>query len=198
MTPPPFTLASKSAARTALLAGAGVPFQAAGADVDEEALKTGLLADGCDPRQIAEALAQEKAVKVSSQTAGLVLGADQTLDLDGVLYDKAQGLDAAREKLKSLRGKTHRLHSALVIARDGAPIWRETATASLTMRAFSDEWLEIYLAANPQILSCVGCYQLEGQGVQLFDRIEGDYFTILGLPITGLLAFLRGYGVVGT
>lgn len=188
-------LASKSAARRAVLAGAGVAHEAVVAGVDEEAVKAGLLAEGADPRSIADALAELKAVRVSRTRPGLVIGADQTLDLDGRLYDKAETVVEARDRLVVLRGNTHKLHSAVVVARDGAPIWREVVTASLTMRDFSDDFLDAYLAEEgPAALGSVGCYRLEGPGVQLFSRMEGDYFAILGLPLMGLLDLLRRHG----
>lgn len=191
------TLASQSAARAQLLGNAGAPFQTASAGVDEDALKASLLAEGLGPRDIADALAQAKAVKVSRKRSGLVIGADQTLDLDGVLYDKARTVAEARERLQTLRGKTHKLHSAVVVAQDGVPIWRDTSTASLRMRPFTDEFLENYLRQQGSaVLSSVGCYMLEGEGVQLFDKIDGDYFTILGLPMMGLLDLLRRYAVL--
>ena len=195
--PEPIILASKSAARTAVLKGAGVAFETAVAGVDEEAVKTGLLADGASPRDIADALAELKAVKISRNRPGLVIGADQTLEFEGGLYDKAETLEAARARLKLLRGKPHRLHSAVVVARDGAPIWRELDTATLTMRAFSDDFLETYLETEGEAaLGSVGCYRLEGPGAQLFSKIEGDYFAILGLPLLGLLDLLRRHGAV--
>lgn len=191
------TLASQSAARAQLLGNAGAPFQTASAGVDEDALKASLLAEGVGPRDIADALAEAKAVKVSTKRSGLVIGADQTLDLDGVLYDKARTVAEARERLQTLRGKTHKLHSAVVVAQDGAPIWRDISTATLRMRPFTDEFLETYLRQQGSVvLASVGCYMLEGEGVQLFDRIDGDYFTILGLPMMGLLDLLRRYGVL--
>lgn len=188
-------LASKSAARRAVLDGAGVPYEARVAGVDEDAVKTSLLAEGAGPRDIADALAELKAIRVSAGRPDFVIGSDQTLDLDGALYDKAESLDAARERLKLLRGRTHKLHSAVVVAKEGAPIWREVVTCSLTMRDFSDAFLEDYLATEgPHALGSVGCYRLEGPGAQLFSRIEGDYFAILGLPLMGLLDLLRRHG----
>lgn len=190
-------LASKSAARRAILTGAGVAHEAAVAGVDEDAVKVEMLAKGAGPREIAEALAEIKAVRVSHGRPGLVIGADQTLDLAGALYDKAETVAAARERLQILRGKPHQLHSAVVVARDGAPIWREVATATLTMRDFSDAFLDQYLATEgEQALGSVGCYRLEGPGAQLFSKIEGDYFTILGLPLMGLLDLLRAHGEI--
>ena len=190
-------LASKSATRRAVLDGAGVPFEAVGSGVDEDAAKAGLLARRATPRQVAEALAEDKALAVSVGRPELVLGADQTLEFQGRLYDKAETVEAARERLKLLRGKPHQLHSAVVVAQGGAAVWRETRSATLTMRDFSDGFLEDYLAAEgPAALGSVGCYRLEGLGVQLFSKVEGDYFTILGLPLMGLLDLLRRRGVV--
>ena len=187
------TLASQSPARAQLLASAGVPFTTMVAGVDEDALKAGLLAEGVSPRDIADA----KAVRVSSRRPGLVIGADQTLDLNGRLFDKAHSAAEARERLLALRGQPHKLHSAVVVALDGQPIWREVGTATLHMRPVSDAFIEGYLRRQASaVLSSVGCYQLENEGVQLFDRIEGDYFTILGLPLLGLLDLLRRYEVL--
>ena len=188
-------LASKSAARRAVLDGAGVVYEATVAGVDEDSAKASLLAEGHGPREIADALAELKAIRVSRARPGLVIGSDQTLDLDGVLYDKAEDIDAARERLTLLRGKTHKLHSAVVVAKDGTPIWRELVTARLTMRDFSDAFLEEYLATEgAHALGSVGCYRLEGLGAQLFSTIEGDYFAILGLPLMGLMDLLRRHG----
>jgi septum formation protein len=190
-------LASTSAIRQAVLRGAGVQFEAVSPGVDEATIKQSLLAEGVSPRDVADALAEAKAVKVSRKRAGLVIGADQTMDLDGELYDKVDTVDEARERLKLMRGATHKLHCAMVVARDGQPIWREVVTTTLRMRPFSDAYLEDYLQRNsPAILSSVGCYQLEGEGVQLFDRIEGDYFAILGLSLIPLLDILRRHGAV--
>ena len=189
-------LASQSSSRAALLAGAGVVFEKASSGVDEAAVKAGLLAEGATPRDVADALAELKAVKVSRARPGaLVIGADQTLDLDGVLYDKAETLDEARHRLETLRGKRHKLHAAVVVALDGAPIWRTLESPALTMRPFTDAFLDGYMSRNEAAaLSSVGCYWLEGEGAQLFERIEGDYFAILGLPLLGLLDLLRRHG----
>ncbi len=193
----PVTLASKSSARQAILRNAGLDFEAVIAGVDEEATKAGLLAEGASPREVADALAELKAVKVSTKRPGLVIGADQTLDFAGRLIDKVETLDQARALLLELRGQTHKLHSAVVVARDGKPIWRVVQSAKLSVRPFSDAWLDGYLARRGEhILHCVGCYELESEGVQLFDAIDGDYFTILGLPLVGLLDFLRLHGAL--
>lgn len=190
-------LASKSAARRAVLEGAGVPFQPVTAGVDEDSAKRSLLAEGATPREVAEALAELKAIRVSRARPGLVIGADQTLEFDGGLYDKVDTVDAARERLRALRGRPHQLHSAVVVAKDGAPIWREVVSATLTMRDFSDAFLEDYLAREgEEALGSVGCYRLEGLGAQLFARIEGDYFAILGLPLLGLLDLLRNHRAI--
>lgn len=191
-------LASGSKARAQVLAGAGVTFETAVAGVDEAAVKTGLLAQGNGPREVADALAELKAVRVSRKHPGaLVIGADQTLDLDGALFDKAASMAEARDRLQHLRGKTHKLHSAVVVARDGEVIWREVPAARLTMRPFTDAFLDAFLERGGEsLLGSVGCYRLEDDGVQLFSRIDGDYFTILGLPLMGLLDLLRRYGVL--
>ena len=194
---PPLILASGSAARRQILTGAGVPFGVQPADIDEEALKEALLAKGQPPIAIAQALARAKALARSKQTPGLVIGADQTLDLAGVLFNKAASLAEAEASLRLVRGKTHQLHSATALALNGQLVWQEVVSASLTMRDFSDRFLSRYLEQQgPAILSCVGGYQLESHGVQLFEQIEGDYFTILGLPLSGLLAQLRQWGVL--
>jgi septum formation protein len=193
----PVTLASKSAARQAILRNAGIDFEAVVAGVDEDAAKAGLLAEGGSPREVADALAEMKAVKVSTKRPGLVIGADQTLDFAGRLIDKVDTLDQARALLLELRGQTHKLHAAVVVAQGGKPIWRVVQSAKLSVRPFSDAWLDGYLERRGEhILHCVGCYELESEGVQLFDAIDGDYFTILGLPLVGLLDFLRLHGAL--
>lgn len=193
----PIILASKSAARTTVLRGAGVAFEIHVSGVDEDAVKVSLLDQGGTPRDVADALAELKAVKISRGRPGFVIGADQTLEFEGGLYDKAQTVEAARDRLKLLRGKPHRLHSAVVVAKDGQPIWREVVTCTLTMREFSDDFLEAYLIAEgEEALGSVGCYRLESHGAQLFSKIEGDYFAILGLPLLGLLELLRRHGAL--
>ncbi len=190
-------LASKSAARRAVLTGAGVSFEVSVAGVDEDAVKNAMLAEGASPRDVADALAELKAIKVSRSKPGFVIGSDQTLEFEGKLYDKAETVEAAAERLKTMRGKPHKLHSAVVVAKDGAPIWREIVSATLTMRDFSDEFLATYLELEgEEALGSVGCYRLEGPGAQLFSKIEGDYFAILGLPLMGLLDLFRRHGVL--
>ncbi len=191
-------LASTSASRRALLQGAGVAFTARSPGVDESAAKAALLGEGLNPRDMADALAELKAIRLAAGEA-LVIGADQTLDFEGEMIDKAETLDEARERLMRLRGKPHKLHSGVVVARGGQPIWREVQTATLWMRPFSDGFLDDYLEREGEaVLSSVGCYRLEDIGVQLFSRIEGDYFAILGLPMLGLLDLLRRHGVLTT
>ena len=195
----PVLLASTSASRIALLKAAGVSFETRSPGVDEDAAKAALLGEGASPRDVADALAELKALRGARGFSGLVIGADQTLELDGALVDKAATLDEARSRLIAMRGKAHKLHAGVVVARDGAPIWREVKTATLWMRPFSDSFLDGYLARHGEgILSSVGCYRLEDEGVQLFTRIEGDYFTILGLPLLGLLDLLRLHGALAT
>lgn len=190
-------LASGSAVRAALLRGAGVPFTVTPADVDESMTKRALLAAGKGPRGIAEALAAEKAVAVAAATPALVLGADQTLDLGGVLLDKAGSVSEARERLRSMRGRPHVLHTAAALALGDTIVWRRIESPVLTVRDFSDAWLDGYLERKGEaILTSVGCYQLEDEGAQLFEAIDGDYFAVLGLPLLGLLEELRLRGVL--
>lgn len=192
------TLASQSRVRARLLAAAGVAFETASPGVDEAAVKRSL--PGAAPREVASALARRKALAlcVHGVREGLLIGADQTLEYNGRLFDKADTLEEARARLLVLRGATHNLHSAVAVARDGEVVWAETATASLTMREFSYAWLDGYLARNPQVLASVGCYELEGEGAQLFSRVDGDYFAILGLPLMGLLECLRREGALAS
>lgn len=191
-------LASQSASRAAILRGAGVVFETAPSGVDEAAEKQRLVADGADPRGVAERLAELKALTVSAaRPAALVIGADQTLELDGVLYDKAASLGDARARLSALRGQRHVLHAAVSVARGGEAVWRVLESPAMAMRAFSDAFLDGYLERNRvAVLGSVGCYQLEGEGAQLFEAIEGDYFAILGLPLLPLLGFLRRQGAL--
>ena len=191
------TLASASIVRASLLKAAGVAFEVATSGVDEARVKDRMLTEGATPAQVAAVLAETKAVAVANTRPGLVIGADQTLEFDGALYDKAADLAEARQRLRTLRGRTHQLHAAVATARDGRRLWGETVTTTLTMRDFSDAFLDDYLDRNAEAaLWSVGCYELEGEGIQLFDRFDGDYFSILGLPLTGLLAHLRAEGLV--
>lgn len=181
-----------------MLTGAGVAFTAEGADVDEAAKKARLLAEGAGPADVAQALAGLKALAVSRARPGAwVLGSDQTLEFEGRLFDKAGSAEEAGARLRMLRGQTHALHSGVALARDGRLEWTALETARLHMRAFSDAFLADYLAAEGEALtSCVGGYRLEGLGAQLFDRVEGDYFTVLGMPLWPVLATLREREVI--
>jgi septum formation protein len=187
----PLILASKSPARRALLAGAGVTADVLPAEIDERAVEA--RAATHEASATAALLARAKAAAVAAQKPGrLVLGADQTLALGERRFSKPADRNAAAEQLRALRGKTHALHSALTLMREGTVLFEHADAARLTMRAFSDKFLESYLdAAGEAVTASVGAYQLEGPGIQLFERIEGDYFTILGLPLLPLLAFLR-------
>jgi septum formation protein len=195
---PAVVLASGSATRARLLQAAGIAFATDVPAIDEAEVKHSLKAAGATSAAIAETLAELKAQRVSRRHPGaLVLGADQVLDCAGEVYDKPADLAAARQQLLALRGRKHELISAAVVLRDGARIWHHTGRAGLIMRDFSDDFLDHYLAdAGAAVLSSVGAYQLEGPGAQLFQRIEGDYFTILGLPLLPLLDFLREHRVI--
>lgn len=188
----PLTLASGSQVRAALMRGAGLEFDVAVSGVDEDAIKADHRGT---PDALALRLAEAKARAVARD--GLVVGADQILVCEGTLFDKPRDIDKARENLKKFRGRTHALVSGTVLLDDGAPVWSLSEQVSLTMRAFSDEFLEAYLLeAGDDVLKSVGCYQLEGSGVQLFEAVDGDYFAILGLPLVPLLGALRARSAV--
>ncbi|MEO1066846.1 MAG: Maf-like protein [Pseudomonadota bacterium] len=195
-------LASKSAARAEILKNAGLSFEISAADIDERAVEMPLLTADFSPADIAAVLAEAKALDVSTRHPGAtIIGADQTMSFrkDGERhrFNKPVDMDAARKQLLALRRQTHSLHSAVVCARDGQTIWRHADDAHLIMRDLSPEFVGRYLSAvGEKALQSVGCYQLEGRGIQLFEKITGDYFTILGLPLLPLLAFLRGEGFV--
>jgi len=194
----PLVLASASAARAAMLASAGVGAETMPVRIDEAAVRRAMLAEGASPRDLADKLAELKAVRGSTRASGrLVIGADQVLVQDGRVFDKAKNRAEARTQLLALRGRTHELFSAAVAALDGEPVWRHVGAARLTMRPFSEAFLDGYLESIGDLaLASAGCYHLEGPGAQLFARVEGDYFTVLGLPLLELLGFLRARGVL--
>jgi septum formation protein len=187
----PLILASQSRARQMLLANAGIDFEAAPAHIDERAVQQA--AGTATPSAIAARLAREKALVISARKPGrYVVGADQTLALGERLFNKPDGRAQALEQLRALAGQSHQLHSAIAVVRDGAVRFEHVAVARMTMRPLSEPGIAAYLdQAGDTVTSSVGAYQLEGLGVHLFERIEGDHFTILGLPLLPLLAFLR-------
>ena len=190
----PLILASTSAARKSMLSGAGVGFDAVAPALDEADLKQRLVTGGMGARDLAEALAEAKALAISAtQPTALVIGADQTLAVeDGLLLDKPETPDDAKAQLRQLSGKGHRLFSAAVVAAAGVAVWNHVGIVRLSMRPLSDAFIDDYVAAHWQdIRHSVGCYQIEGAGAQLFTKVEGDYFDVMGLPLLPLLAFLR-------
>jgi len=192
----PLILASQSHARQALLANAGIAFEAIPAEIDERAIQR---ASGLsEPGEIAALLAREKAIFVSLRNPGrLVVGADQTLALGQRLFSKPAGRAEAALQLRALAGQSHELHSATAAARDGKILFEDVAVARMTMRPLDGAAIRTYLdAAGEAVITSVGAYQLEGLGVHLFERIEGDHFTVLGLPLLPLLKFLRTQGLL--
>ena len=194
----PLVLASASTARADMLRAAGVDILTDPGRIDEDAIKAAMLAESAPPRDIADKLAEMKALRVSGRHPDeLVLGADQVLVHKGTMFDKPADAGQARAHLETLRGDTHQLLSAAVICQNGEPIWRHIGQARLTMRPFSDDFLsECIDAFGAQITTSVGGYHLEGLGAQLFARVEGDYFTVLGLPLLEVLGFLRARKVL--
>lgn len=194
----PLVLASKSAVRRALLEAAGVPVETHPADLDERGLEIGAGSEA--PAAIAAHLARAKASAVAGLHPGrLVLGADQTLALDSKVFSKPADRAAARVQLRALCGRTHELHSAIAFVQDATVLFEHIGTARLTMRTFSDHFLDLYLGAvGNAATASVGAYQVEGPGIQLFERIDGDYFTILGLPLLAALDFLRRRGCLAS
>lgn len=192
-------LASGSESRRRLLESAGVEAAAVRPNVDEDAMKAGLRAEGVSVRDQAMRLAELKSAKVSQRQPGLVIGGDQMLALGDEAFDKPKDLDGARDHLRKLSGKAHTLETAIVVCENGQPVWRHLARPRLTMRPLSEEFIEDYVdKVGEPLLSTVGAYQLEGLGAQLFNKIEGDYFSILGLPLLPLLDYLRIRGVLKT
>jgi septum formation protein len=193
-------LASGSAVRANILRRAGVAMDISPAGVDEDAVKQAMKAQGAGVRDTAMALAELKATRSSARHAGrLVIGADQILECDGAWFDKPENREQARGHLTALRGRRHQLVTAACVALDGAVIWRHIETARLTMRDFSDDFMDRYLEQEGEVaMTTVGAYRIEDIGLQLFAKVEGDHFVIQGLPLLPLLDFLRARGVLAT
>ena len=190
-------LASGSAIRRQIMTDAGIDFQVITKPVDEAAIKDSMLAESARLRDIADALAEAKSMRVSRIHQGLVIGADQIMVMNDQLFDKPKDIEEARERLKLMRGKTHYLMGAVVICENGAPVWRHMAKTKLTMREFSDEFLENYLEAEGDLVTkSVGAYRFEGLGAQLFSHVEGDFFSILGLSLLPVMDYLRIRGAI--
>ncbi len=193
---PDIILASTSATRVALLTRAGIAFRSLAPRVDEEAVRASLEVEGATPRDIADVLAEQKARKVAERHPGsIVIGADQVLEFQGRAWSKPATAEAARAQLLALRGATHSLHSAVVLCEAGRPVWRFLGGAQLSMRPVSELYIDAYLSRNwPKAGSSPGCYRVEDEGMRLFDRIDGDHFTVLGLPMLALLGYLGQRG----
>jgi septum formation protein len=194
--PAPLVIASKSAVRRAVLEAAGIPLEVHPADIDERGIEA--RSSAAAPGEVAALLAREKARAIAAMMPGrLVLGADQTLALGQRRFSKPADRTAAREQLQALRGRTHELHSAVAVVRGTEVLYDRVEVARLTMRAFSDDFVDRYIdTAGSAVMASVGAYQLERTGIHLFSRIEGDHFTVLGLPLLPLLDFLRIRGIV--
>lgn len=194
---PRLILASGSAIRREILNGAGLDYEVITRPVDEAAIKSAMLADRARLRDIADALAEAKAMRVSRQEAGLVIGADQIMVMDETLFDKPKTLEEARERLIAMRGKKHELLGAVVICENGAPVWRHICKTKLWVREFSDSFLDWYIKTEGDaLMKSVGAYRFEGPGSQLFEKVEGDFFAILGLDLLPVLDYLRTRGVI--
>ena len=204
---PKLVLASASSSRRRLLEAAGLEIECLAAAVDETDVKLALKAENAGAVQVAETLAELKARRVSDRLSGglsggggsgpFVIGADQMLDCEGQWFDKPVDLQAARRQLLALSGRSHTLETSVCVVRDGGRIWHHNASARLTLRPLSDDFVDRYLSlVGKAALTSVGAYQLEGPGIQLFQQVQGDFFTILGLPLLPLLTFLRANGVV--
>ena len=192
-------LASGSAIRRKLMIDAGLDFEVITKPVDEAVIKDSMLSESVRLRDIADALAEAKSLRVSRVEDGLVIGADQIMVMDNQLFDKPKTIDEARERLKLMRGKTHYLMGAVVISENGNPVWRHMAKTKLTMRAFSDTFLEDYLEKEGELVTkSVGAYRFEGLGAQLFSHVEGDFFSILGLSLLPVMDYLRTRGAIAS
>lgn len=197
---PEIVLASASQIRARLLQNAGLRFSISPARIDEEAIRQSCLAEGASARDLADRLAELKAVKVSAKyPQALTLGADQILECNGQIFSKPSSLEEARQQLRSLSGQTHQLFSALVVSQAGSTLWRHVGQVSLRMHDLSDGFIDDYLDRNgPTLRESVGCYRIEEEGVRLFADISGDYFHILGLPLTELLTWMHIRGDITT
>jgi len=195
---PPLILASQSPFRRMLMENAGLAFSAEAAAIDERAVEAALSERNPTPQEVAETLAVEKARDVAGRNPGaLVIGSDQTLSLEGRVFHKPADMAEAKSHLLSMSGRTHELNCGVALVRDGETLWNHVSIARLTMRPLSEDFVDRHLArVGMRVLASVGAYQLEGEGVQLFERIDGDYFTILGLPLLPLLAKLRNLGAI--
>ena len=191
-------LASRSSARRRMLHAAGVPFEPCEAPLDETAAKAELRAQRLGAKALAGVLAERKALSVAAPASDLVLGADQTLELeDGSMLDKPRSLAEAHRQLRSLSGTSHRLHAAASVVEAGRVVWSETATATMHVRTLGEDFLNTYLEAEYDVVRHnVGCYRIEGPGVQLFEGIDGSHFAIMGLPLLSLLDYLRSRGIL--
>ena len=192
-------LASGSAIRRQILDGAGLDYEVIVKPIDEAAIKDAMLAENSRLHDIADALAEAKAMRVSRQEPGFVIGADQIMVMDGTLFDKPKDLEAARERLLSMRGKKHELIGAVVICENGIPVWRHLSKTKLWVRNFSDAFLDWYIETEGEaLLKSVGAYRFEGPGAQLFEKVDGGFFAILGLDLLPILDYLRLRGIISS